>query len=357
LLLRRELSFMHHDVWTLREIQNQPKVWSDCFSMLDQIDLTGLVAGREPERAEWVFVGCGTSYYLAQAAASSLSMLLNVPARAIPASEILLFPSLALPHREGAYFPILISRSGHTSEVLRVAEYLQAHGISFLAVTCDGHELKEMTPRVLKLPVEEKSTVMTSSFTGMLLGLQYLAGTLAGRTAFLDALKSLPGELTRLLETYTSKVEAFAQTELNDIAFLGQGPLYPIASETALKVMESSSTYAQYFHTLEFRHGPKSIAGPKTLVGALISEAGLDQEAAVLSEMKLLGSSTMAVTNTASRALTESADLLIELGLSVPELARIAVYVVWGQLFGSYRGLAKGLDPDNPRNLSRVVTL
>jgi len=26
-------------------------------------------------------------------------------------------------------------------------------------------------------------------------------------------------------------------------------------------------------------------------------------------------------------------------------------------LLGSYLGLAKGLDPDNPRNLSRIVTL
>jgi glucosamine--fructose-6-phosphate aminotransferase (isomerizing) len=347
---------MHRQVRTLSEIQNQPQVWSECLSLLQQTDLSGLTAGREPERAEWIFVGCGTSFYLAQAAACSLSLLLNVSARAMPASEILLFRSMALPYGQRPYFPILISRSGHTSEILQVAEYFQSQGVSFLAVTCDGRELKEMTPRVLKMPVAEESTVMTSSFTSMLLGLQYLAGTLAGRTDLLNALKTLPGELQRLLDIYTPKVEAFAQIEVEDVAFLGQGPLYSIASETALKVMESSSTYAQYFHTLEFRHGPKSIAGPKTLVGALISESGLEAEAAVLREMKGLGSSTMAVTNTAIPSLRESSDLLIELGLSVPEIARLVIYVVWGQLFGSYRGLAKGMDPDNPQNLSRVVT-
>jgi glucosamine--fructose-6-phosphate aminotransferase (isomerizing) len=348
---------MHQDVRTLGEIQNQPQVWNDCFAALQQIDLRGLVAGREPERAEWVFVGCGTSYYLAQAAACSLGSLLNVSARALPASEILLYPSLSLPYSQRSYFPVLISRSGHTSEILRVAEYLQSQGISFLGVTCDGRELKEMTPRLLRMPAVEQSTVMTSSFTSMLLGLQYLAATLAGKQEFLDALKTLPAELSRLLEKYSPKVEAFAQTDLDDVAFLGQGPFYSIASETALKVMESSSTYAQYFHTLEFRHGPKSIAGPRTLVGGLISESGLEQEAAVLREMKALGSSTMAVTNKASKTLREASDLLIELELNVPEIARLIMYIVWGQLFGSYRGLAKGLDPDNPRNLSRVVTL
>ncbi len=127
-----------------------------------------------------------------------------------------------------------------------------------MAVTCDGRELEGMTTRVLKLPVVEESTVMTSSFTSMLLGLQYLAATLAKNEAFTYALQTLPASLEELLGKYSSKVEKFAANPIEDVAFLGQGALYPIASETALKVMESSSTYAQYFHTLEFRHGPKS---------------------------------------------------------------------------------------------------
>ncbi|HMG03352.1 MAG TPA: SIS domain-containing protein [Edaphobacter sp.] len=348
---------MQHDICTLREIQDQPRIWNECFDRLQQTDLTGLVAGREPEKVDWIFVGCGTSFYLAQAAAASLNLLLGVTARAVPASEILLFPALTLPHGHRSYFPVLISRSGHTSEILHVARFLQSQGVAFLAVTCDGRELKDMTPRLLRLPVEEKSTVMTASFTSMLLGLQYLAATLAGKTEFLHSLRTLPAELTRLLEIYDPKVEAFAQIDLENVAFLGQGALYPIASETALKVMESSSTCAQYFHTLEFRHGPKSIVGPRTLVGALLSESGFEYEASVLKEMKELGAYTLAITNDTSVSLRESTDLLIELGLSVPELARIAVYVVWGQLFGSYRGLAKGLDPDNPIHLSRVVTI
>jgi glutamine---fructose-6-phosphate transaminase (isomerizing) len=61
--------------------------------------------------------------------------------------------------------------------------------------------------------------------------------------------------------------------------------------------------------------------------------------------------------NTAGDRLREQADLVIELDLPVPELARLVIYVVWGQLLGSYRGLEKGLNPDHPRNLSRVVTI
>lgn len=348
---------MPYKIQTLTEIYGQPTAWRNSLDMLANTDLHALVEGHHPTTKEWVFVGCGTSFYLAQAAAASLTTLLGVPARAVPASEILLFPELTLPLGVSRYFPVLISRSGHTSEVLQVASLLQSKGAAFLAVTCDGRELAEMTPRVLKLPVVEESTVMTSSFTSMVLGLQYLAAVLAKDEAFLFALRTLPEHLDRLLKTYGAQVESFAKHSVEDFAFLGQGALYAMAQETALKVMESSSSYAQFFHALEFRHGPKSVVGPDTVVGSLISETSFEAEVAVLKEMKELGSRTLAIANTATPALRSAADLLIELDLPIPELARLIVYVVWGQLLGSYRGLEKGLDPDNPRNLTRVVTI
>ncbi len=348
---------MRNDVKTLVEIKSQPAVWQQCLNDLQAADLRRLADGHSPLEVEWVFIGCGTSFYLAQAAAFSFTSLLNTGTRAVPASEVLLSPELVFPRGAKSYYPVLISRSGHTSEVLQVAEILRAQQVPFLAVTCDGRELVSMTDFVLKMRVEEESTVMTSSFTSMLLGLQYLGAALASNHGFMEALQQLPKHLDRLLDTYDEQVAELAQQPFEDIAVLGQGPLYPIASESALKVMESSSTFAQFFHTLEFRHGPKSIAGPATLIGGLISESGYDAESAVLLEMKELGSQIFVVTNTADELLRKQADLLIELNLPVPELARLVMYVVWGQLLGSYRGLEKGLNPDHPRNLSRVVTI
>jgi glucosamine--fructose-6-phosphate aminotransferase (isomerizing) len=348
---------MRSDIATLREISNQPSVWTKCFESIDLALAKDLTKGFMGEDVEWLFIGCGTSFYLAQAAAYSFGSLLGVRARAIPASEVLLFPSIQIQEGSRRQFPILISRSGHTSEVIQVAEALTSKGLEFMAVTCDGRELESMTPRLLKLPVTEESTVMTSSFTGMLLGLQSIAATLAGDDAFLYALQTLPAELDRLLLANAGAVEQFAKLPVDNIAVLGQGVLYPIASESALKVMESSSTYAQFFHTLEFRHGPKSIVGRDVLVAALISESGFDWEVPVIREMKDLGATTMIVANSISRELRSNMDLAIELQLPVPELARAAIYVVWGQLLGSYRGLAKGLNPDHPQNLSRVVTI
>ncbi len=348
---------MRYGAITLREISNQPDVWLRCLQTLDALDIGRLTAGRRPFSYRWVFIGCGTSYYLAQAAAASFISLTGAFACAVPASEMLLYPGLSVAGDDGAIFPVLISRSGQTSEVLQVAEVLRRRDVEFLGITCDGNEFSQLSPYMLQLPVSEESTVMTSSFTSMLMALQYIAAKVSRQDEFVAGLRALPKALAGLLPVYLPEVEQLSQRSFEDAAFLAQGVLYPIASETALKVMESSSSYAQFFHTLEFRHGPKSIVSEKVLVGGLISEAGYAEESAVLMEMKELGACTLAIANCISPELRASADLAIELAQPMPELALLSIYVVWGQLLGSYIGLRKGLNPDSPRHLSRVVTL
>ena len=92
-----------YPIATLREIHQQPEVWDACFAMLDAFDLKRLAEGRAPGEFEWVFVGCGTSYYLAQAAAASFTLLTGHAARALPASEVLLHPGLSVPRLEKSF--------------------------------------------------------------------------------------------------------------------------------------------------------------------------------------------------------------------------------------------------------------
>lgn len=341
---------------TVREIHLQSVTWTACLKKLKSLDLGSLVGDRSPDQFQWVFIGCGSSYYLAQAAAASFTILTGKSSRSLPASEVLLHLELSLPDMQTA-FPVLISRSGSTSEVLAVAEIFRERGIEFLALTCDGNELADTSRRVLVLPANEESTVMTASFTSMLLALQFIAAKLAGNEAFLAELDQLPGLIDSRFKAYDWQLQEFAQRSFLNVAVLGQGPLYPIASEAALKVMESSSTYAQFFPTLEFRHGPKSIIDDRMLVIGLIADESAAQEIKVLQEMKDLGASTMAIVNHATHELRDAADFIIELSSPLSLLALLIAYVVWGQLYGSYRGLAKGLNPDEPINLTRVVTI
>ena len=73
--------------------------------------------------------------------------------------------------------------------------------------------------------------------------------------------------------------------------------------------------------------------------------------------MKALGAATMVIANRVDARAQRASDFAVELGLEVPEYARPAAFAVWGQLYGVYYGLKKGLNPDSPKNLTRVVEL
>jgi glucosamine--fructose-6-phosphate aminotransferase (isomerizing) len=312
------------------------------------------------DRLEWLFVGCGTSYYLALAAASSWSTITGQRARAIPASELLLFPDAMLAGSERVA-AVVISRSGRTSEAVRAAEIFESvKKIPTLAVTCTPDQpLERFATRTLLLPAAaEESTVMTRSFTSMLLGLQYLAASTVRDRTFIECLERLPAVADPALSRLPAAVKDFVgRHQFADYVCLGQGPFYGLACESALKLTEMSVSYAQSFHTLEFRHGPKSIVSPETLIVFLLSESGYGAECEVLQEIKALGGTTLTIADRPDTRARAASDLLIELGSDLPETARLITYVVAAQLAGLYTGLKKGLDPDNPRNLSRVVML
>lgn len=347
-------------VHSLAEILSQPHCWGNCLKELEKKGFLEKIIEPFSAATEWLFVGCGSSYYIALAAAASWSMITGQRARAVPASELLLFPNSVVTETS-VPVAVVISRSGRTSEALRAAEMLEGErDIRTLAVTCTGDQPLEhiSTSTLALLPADEESTVMTRSFTSMLLGLQYLAACVAGDHALAKNLRRLPMMAQGTLHDLQTDIREFVTARhFVDYVCLGQGPFYGLACEAALKVTEMSVSYAQSFHTLEFRHGPKSIVTPETLILFLLSESGYEAECEVLQEIKSLGGTTLVIANRADERVRAHSDLLIELGLELPELARLAAYVFGGQFVGLYTGLKRGLDPDHPRNLSRVVIL
>jgi glutamine---fructose-6-phosphate transaminase (isomerizing) len=344
---------------SLDEILSQPRCWSASLEDLRQKKTLQSVAKRFARATEWLFIGCGSSYYVALSAAATMAHLTGLRARALPASEILFYQDI-IPAGAENCVPVLISRSGQTSEVVAVAEMLKARGIPSLAVTCaSGQPLEELASETILISrADEQSTVMTRSFSSMLLTLQALAAVIAGDSGFSDSLPLMSQAVAPLLPKLPEELRAFVSDhDFDDYVYLGQGPFYGLACEGALKVTEMSMSYAQSFHTLEFRHGPKSIVGPETLLVFLLSESGYQAECEALQEMKSLGATTLVVTNRTNGAVRAASDLVIELRLDVSEYARLAPCLFVGQLLGLHTGLKKGLDPDSPRHLSRVVLL
>jgi len=345
---------------TLAEILSQPETWRRCLSELESSGAIGKILEEAKSRTEWTFIGCGSSFYLAEAATASWTILTGQLARAVPASEILLFPGMSVHAAENAQ-AVVISRSGRTSEAVKAAQMLsQEHRLPALGVTCAADsQLEEACDRTIRLQAaDEKSMVMTRSFSSMLLALQLLAGGKSCKTEIASSLGRLAHHFAGRIRALSAQVEEFvARHSFADYVFLGQGPFHALAREASLKITEMSCSYSQAFHTLEFRHGPKAIVSPATCLTFFLSESGLDAESEVLAEMHDLGGVTIAICNRSNDVIRRSSDFVFELALDGAELATLAPFIVPAQLLGYFTGVKKNLNPDEPKNLSRVVIL
>ena len=219
---------------SLEEILSQPQCWAGSLEDLRQKKTLQSVAKRFAHAKEWLFIGCGSSYYVALSAAATMGRLTGLRSRAVTC-----LGSFAVPRRSPVWkdcVPVLISRSGLTSEVLAAAEALKARGIPTLAITCaTGQPLEKLASETILLSrADEKSTVMTRSFSSMLLTLQALAATIAGNDAFVESLAAMSRAVAPLLPTLPEKIRAFVSAhEFDDYVYLGQGPFYGLACEGA----------------------------------------------------------------------------------------------------------------------------
>lgn len=345
---------------TLAEIYSQPQIWSETEAQLQKSGVLERLAEAFSPRSPWLFVGCGSSYYLSRLIAALWTKYFYIAATGVPASELLFAPEETL-RRIGAEQIVLMSRSGETTEVLRAAELLQLHKtVQTLGVTCNPQSvLEKLCTHTIKLDwADEKSTVMTRSFSAILLVFQRLGLHFVGDQRLSAALDELPGKGKAWFDANARKIQEFAgKRKFADYVFLGQGVHYWLAQEAGLKVTEMSSSYAQVYHSLEFRHGPRSIAGPETLITFYISDAANEAETTLVRELKELGAATCVIVNRASPELKKHSDLLVELAVDGPEFARYAVTAIPAHLLGTAVGLRKGLNPDAPKNLTRAVVL
>jgi glucosamine--fructose-6-phosphate aminotransferase (isomerizing) len=345
---------------TLQEILSQPATWMETARRFEEnaelLEISQILSAQEP----CLFIACGSSYYVSRTIAAQWTRLLQASCTAVPASEFLFAPQEVL-KRTGARQVVLVSRSGKTTEVLRAAEWFKANAaVRTLGVTCSETSVLEelCTHTVNLLWADEKSMVMTRSFTSILLLFERLSAKFAGDAGLASALDGIPEKTARWLAVNADKIRAFgAKRRFADFVFLGQGAHYWLAQEAALKLTEMSSSYAQAYHTLEFRHGPKSIASADTLITFLLSDAAAEEESLIVGELRKLGAVTLVVANRATPALRRDSDLLVELGLDEPEYARLAMAAIPAQLLGLAVGLRKGLNPDMPKNLTRAVVL
>jgi glucosamine--fructose-6-phosphate aminotransferase (isomerizing) len=349
---------MSTDSHTWQEILSQPRIW--------QSTLDGFAADRPAleaflERADFdhvAVVGCGSTYYLAQCAASTLTHWTGTPARSFPSSEVWLLPNTV---PRGRWLLLAVSRSGTTTETLRALErFREAVGGPVLTITCypESPLAQQADFTLAALHAQERSVAQTRSFTSMLLLTQALTAVLVRDEAMLEHLCHLPFLLSDLTERLGDLPRHLgADLTIERIFFLGAGPLYGVANEAMLKTKEMSLSFSEAYHPLEFRHGPMSMVNEHTLVVGLLSDTGQSEQVRVLRNIQGLGARTLALVEDGSALAGCRVDHVVELRSGLEEWARSPLYLPFAQRMAYYRAVAKGLNPDRPNNLTAVVEL
>ncbi len=331
---------------TYNEIKSQPQAWAETLDMLARRKDEWLSFFKEGNFDSVILTGCGSMYYMPLAAAVIWQELTKLPTRALPGSEIWLNPGLI----PAAARPLLIavSRSGTTTETIRAT---RAFGGKTVTVSCyPKAELPTIGSfNLLVTAGQETSVAQTRAFSTLYLATLTLAVFASGRDDLWQELQSLPALAEKLINRYEPLAEELGKDlALDRFYFLGSGLRYGLACEVNLKMKEMTLTHSEPFHFLEYRHGPKAMVTPSALVVGLLSDAQREQEEAVLKDMRLLGGRTLSIAES-------GADVELDSGLS--EIARSLLYLPIPQLIAFQRSVAKGLNPDQPENLTAVVEL
>jgi fructoselysine-6-P-deglycase FrlB-like protein len=284
---------------TAEEIGSQPELWRRA---------AGLDVDVLPERgAEVCVIGCGTSLYMAQAWAALREGRGHGRTDAFAASEV--------PPGRSYDAVVALSRSGTTTEVVHaLGRTGRAHTVAITAVA--GTPVADAADDAVVLDfADEESVVQTRFATTALTLLRAHEGDDVARAAD-DAERALALPLP------------VAPGAADRWAFLGRGWTVGLASEAALKLREAAQAWTEAYPVFEYRHGPISIAGPGAVVwfvGAPVDGLGESVEQA--------GGTVVA-----------------------PDLDPLASLVLAQRTAVAFAEAA-GLDPDNPRNLTRSVVL
>jgi fructoselysine-6-P-deglycase FrlB-like protein len=289
---------------TEREIASQPSCWRRAAEM---VDATMPVLPRTGERT--AVVGCGTSWFMAQAYASRREAAGLGETDAFTASE---FPAGRAYDRV-----VAISRSGTTTEVTRLLEHLNESRTPATAITAvPGTPVPTAAETALVVGFADERSVVQTRFA---------------TTALALLRASLGEDLTPAIadaERAQDEPLPASPAELDHVVVLGHGWTVGLANEGALKLREAAQVHTESYPAMEYRHGPISLAGTGSLVWILGSPDPSVAEA---------------VRGTGAAVREATLDPMAELVM----IQRLAVAAA----------TARGLDPDTPRNLTRSVVL
>lgn len=350
------LKEIHEQPHALKNTLRAPKVYLEEMCRLIE------------ESSKVFMVACGTSYHACVAGSYMFSQLAHVDARPVLASE---FKESCAPLIDDSTVILALSQSGETADTLMAIKTGLERGARVASVTnVMGSSITRLSHVYIGTQAgPEVGVAATKTFTCQLAVLARLASTMGARRGVVDqgelnlissALEGVPSLVSKCLTSTEGLVKSIAlrYAHASSVYFLSRGINVATALEGALKLKEVSYIHAEGYPAGESKHGPIALVEEGFPCIFIISKG--EARGRLLSnvmEMKARGASIVAIADEDdSEARSLSTDF-IGVPAGLPEVLTPILYVVPLQLLAYYAAVARGNDPDKPRNLAKSVTV
>ena len=216
----------------------------------------------------------------------------------------------------------------------------------------------------------EISVASTKSFTSMLVVLSLLEMWFTNKYLInnekINSLRILSNTINNLLYNikFLKKIDTIKdfiiENEIKNIFILGKNNLFPVACEGSLKIKEVTYLHCEGFSAGSLKHGPFALLDKSNLTLLLIDYNDLNNYQNLKSTYyEILGRETNLF------IITNSETVIHELNLKENSYCLLyksdfyneIIFTIALQKLAYELSIAKGINPDKPRNLAKVVTV
>lgn len=260
----------------------------------------------------------------------------------------------ANPQMKGS-LTIGVSQSGQSPDIVSVVRRAGEQGALTVAVTNEPNSPLAQTARhtiELRAGVEA-AVAATKTYTTELMALAMMSAEMSESAEAFADLARVPAYVEATIQK-NSNISASAFADMRHLVVLGRGYNYSTAFETSLKIKETNYLVAEPYSVADLLHGPVAMIGEGFPV-LLVAPSGRTHADVpkVLETVKKRKARLIAISD--DPAVLKEAELGLPLPEGMPEWVSPIAAVVAGQLFAGALAEANGLDPDQPRGLSKVT--
>ena len=346
----------------LKEIHEQPEKAQALINFLKESGQVDEFCDELKGEKRIYLVGSGSSYNACVLGAYYLNKIAGIEAVPVIAGAFKEF----FGHgdlSQGAY--ILVSQSGETKDVVNVLNFLEEKRVKkiFALVNVLGSSLQLRVKNYLPLLSNiEISVPATKTFTNQVIIFLYLSLKLHEiKTGKNVALKKEFGNIPSLIKKTLSLTEekcrkiACFLAKKEYLYYLGYGVSYSACLEAALKMKEITYIPCEGMYSSEFKHGPLAIIKKGDWVLFLST---LEDSYMTLSHINEVSCRLGKICTIApfGDSLSLNSDELIPLPSQNYFLAPLLAVIVTQQL-AYFVSQEKGINPDQPRNISKTLTV